>query len=127
MGTALIGAILNIILDPIFIFLFKMGVSGAALATIISQLASAIYVLRFLRSDKSHLHLSFALPKLKVLLAILALGLSPFIMNTTESLLQLAFNRSLFKYGGDLAVATMSINSMIRLMSILPVTSFSQG
>lgn len=127
MGTTLIGAILNIILDPIFIFTFSLGVKGAALATILSQAISAIYVTNFLRSSKSHLHLVFAWPKVKVLMLILALGFSPFIMNATESLLQMSFNRSLFFYGGDLAVATMSVNSMIRLFSILPVAGFAQG
>lgn len=127
MGTTLIGAILNIVLDPILIFACNMGVRGAALATIISQAISAIYVTNFLRSEKSHLRLHLALPQLKVLLLILALGFSPFIMNATESLLQMSFNRSLFYYGGDLAVATMSVNSMIRLFSILPVAGFAQG
>lgn len=127
MGTTLIGAISNIILDPIFIFTFNMGVRGAALATIISQAISAIYVTNFLHSGKSHLRLHLAWPKLRVLLLILALGFSPFIMNATESLLQVSFNRSLFFYGGDLAVATMSVNSMIRLFSILPVAGFAQG
>lgn len=127
MLTTVIGAILNIILDPIFIFTFNMGVAGAALASILSQLVSAVWVFHFLRSDKSRLKLSFSLPKPAVLASIAALGASPFIMNSTESLLQIAFNRSLFHYGGDLYVASMSINSMIMLMMILPLLGFSQG
>ena len=127
MLTTVIGAVLNIFLDPLFIFVFKLGVAGAAWATIISQAVSAGYVIAFLRSGKSFLRLRFEKPRGKVLLAILALGFSPFIMNATESLLQISFNRSLFKFGGDLAVATMSINSMISLMTILPIFGFAQG
>ena len=127
MLTTVIGAVLNIFLDPLFIFVFKLGVAGAAWATIISQAVSAGYVITFLRSGKSFLRLRFEKPRGKVLLAILALGFSPFIMNATESLLQISFNRSLFKFGGDLAVATMSINSMISLMTILPIFGFAQG
>ena len=111
MKTVLIGAGLNTVLDPIFIFAFGMGVRGAALATILSQAVSAAWVLRFLTGPKTkwrlrreHLRL-----RAKVALPSLALGLSPFIMQSTESLIAVCFNSSLLKYGGDTAVGAMTI------------------
>ncbi len=128
MKITLIGAICNIVLDPIFIFVFKMGVQGAAVATIISQYISAVWVFLFLykkgelriRLDKFGLQSAYAG-------SIIALGLAPFIMTSTESILQITFNRSLLKYGGDLAVGTMSINGLIFQMVFLPLSGFSQG
>jgi Na+-driven multidrug efflux pump len=129
MLTIIIGAVCNIILDPIFIFLFNMGVKGAALATIISQAISAIWIICFLSSKKTILHIkreNFPL-KLKVILPCLFLGLSPFIMQFTESILFLSFNSSLYKYGGDLAVGAMTILSATMQFSMLPLHGLTQG
>lgn len=129
MQTVLVGAILNIILDPVFIFGLKMGVKGAALATIISQGVSAVWVLKFLTGKKTilkikkkHLKIDF-----KVLLPCLALGLSPFIMQSTESILAIAFNTSLLKYGGDLAVGAMTILTSVMQFAMLPLVGLTQG
>lgn len=129
MFTVLIGAILNIVLDPIFIFKFNMGVSGAALATILSQGISAIYVIRFLISENSIIKIKLKYLKLKkeIVLGVLALGLSPFIMQITESILQIVFNRSLLYYGGDLYVGAMTIIATIMQFMVLPLNGFTQG
>lgn len=129
MLTVMIGAIMNIILDPIFIFVLKMDVRGAALATIISQCISSIWVLKFLSSKKTMLHLNPGLMKLRkhVILPGLALGLSPFIMQFTESILSVCFNTSLLKYGGDVAVGAMTILNSIMLFSMLPLQGLTQG
>lgn len=129
MITVVIGAVINIILDPILIFTFNMGVQGAALATIISQAVSAIWVLHFLVSNKSNLRIKKQYLKIKpqVVLPILALGLSPFVMQTTESLLMISFNSSLLIYGGDLAVGAMAILSSIMQFSLMPVMGLTQG
>lgn len=129
MITILIGAILNIILDPIFIFYFNMGVKGAALATVISQAVSAFWVLRFLRSDKPILKLRLKNMKLesKILIRIMSLGISPFIQQITESLLVIVFNTSLLKYGGDLYIGIMTIITTSMNFLFLPIIGFSQG
>lgn len=115
MKTVIIGAICNIVLDPIFIYLFDMGVRGAALATILSQLVSMLWVLRFLTGTVTKLKLRRAYLRLdwKVLAPVLALGVSPFVMQGSESVLIVAFNASLKHYGGDLAVGAMTIVSSI--------------
>ncbi len=129
MFTVLIGAILNIILDPIFIFGFNMGVKGAALATIISQGVSALWVIKFLIGDKTLLKIKKKYLKIdfKVLLPCIALGLAPFIMQSTESILAISFNTSLLKYGGDLAVGAMTILSSVMQFSMLPLVGLTQG
>lgn len=129
MATVMIGAILNIILDPIFIFYFGMGVKGAALATILSQCISAIWVLRFLTSSRSTLLIKKQnlVIEQKLLLSVLALGISPFIMQSTESLLTICLNTSLQKYGGDLAVGSMTILTSIMQFSMLPLLGLTQG
>ncbi len=128
MATVLIGAILNIFLDPIFIFGFDMGVSGAALATIISQAVSAIWVLVFFKNtSRLKLRMKFARPSMKVLLSIMALGISPFIMQFTESLLQISFNNQLSVHGGSTAVATMAILMSLYQMMALPLIGFCMG
>lgn len=129
MFTVLIGAILNIILDPIFIFGFNMGVKGAALATIISQGVSALWVIKFLIGDKTLLKIKKKYLKIdfKVLLPCIALGLAPFIMQSTESILMISFNTSLLKYGGDLAVGAMTILSSVMQFSMLPLVGLTQG
>lgn len=129
MLTVLVGAILNIILDPIFIFGFNMGVKGAALATIISQGVSALWVIKFLTGDKTLLKIKKRYLKIdfKVLLPCIALGLAPFIMQSTESILAVSFNTSLLKYGGDLAVGSMTILSSVMQFSMLPLVGLTQG
>lgn len=129
MKTVLIGAICNIVLDPIFIFVFDMGVKGAALATILSQGISAIWILLFLTGKKSTLHIKKKYLRIdwKVLLPVMALGVSPFIMSATESAINIAFNMSLSKYGGDIAVGAMTILSSIMTLQMMPVQGLSQG
>ena len=129
MYTVLLGAICNIILDPIFIFVFDMGVQGAALATIISQALSSIWVVYFLTSKKSFLRLKLKSmrPDPSIILPCLALGLSPFIMQLTESVINVCFNTSLLKYGGDLAVGAMTILGSLMQFSLLPLQGLTQG
>ena len=129
MKTVIIGAVCNIILDPIFIFGFGMGVKGAALATIISQGVSAVWVIFFLHGKKSILKIRRKYLKLdmKVLGPVLALGVSPFIMTATESAINICFNMSLSKYGGDVAVGAMTILSSIMQLQMMPVQGLSQG
>ena len=129
MFTVLIGAIINIVLDPIFIFTFNLGVKGAALATILSQFVSAIWVLAFLFGKKSILKIrkEYLSPKLNVLLPIIALGVSPFIMQATESIVLISLNNKLSMYGGDLAVGAMTIMSSIMQIVTLPLLGLSQG
>lgn len=129
MATVLIGAICNIVLDPIFIFGFNMGVRGAALATIISQAVSAIWVLAFLSGKKTKLKIKKEnlLPSAKILLPVLALGISPFIMNATEAVINISFNSSLQKYGGDIAVGAMTICTTVFQMAWVPAQGIGQG
>ncbi len=129
MKTTLIGAICNIILDPIFIFVFHMGVQGAALATILSQCISAIWVLRFLTGNVTKLKIRKKNLKIEASVALpaIALGIAPFIMTATESVLNIAFNSSLSKYGGDVAVGAMTILSSIMQLQFMPVQGLSQG
>ena len=129
MYTVLIGAVSNIILDPVFIFGFGMGVQGAALATVISQCISCVWVLFFLSSEKTilklkkeNMHL-----KAKVILPCLALGLAAFIMQSSESVISVCFNTSLLKYGGDIAVGAMTILSSINMFAMLPLQGLGQG
>ena len=129
MFTVLIGAICNIILDPIFIFLFNMGVKGAALATIISQAISMIWTLSFLTGKKSTLRIKKEYLKLdkNIFLPSIALGLAPFIMQSTESLIAVCFNSSLLKYGNDLAVGSMTILTSVMQFAMLPLQGLTQG
>ena len=129
MATVLIGAICNIILDPIFIFGFKMGVRGAAFATIISQAVSAIWVLSFLIGKKTKLKIrkENLMPSAKILAPVFALGISPFIMNATEAVINISFNSSLQKYGGDIAVGAMTICTTIFQMVWVPAQGIGQG
>lgn len=129
MLSVIIGAVANIILDPIFIFGFDWGVKGAALATVISQFLSAVWVLKFLFGKKTILRIKKENLKLdgKIYLPCVALGLSPFVMQSTEGLITICFNFSLLKYGGDMAVGAMTILSSIMQMSMLPLTGLSQG
>ena len=129
MFSVLIGAVTNIILDPIFIFILNMGVKGAALATIISQAFSAIWVVNFLISKKSSLKIKRKnlKPDMKFIKKIGSLGCSPFIMQSTESLVLLTLNSGLQKYGGDLYVGSMSILTSVLQLIFVPVSGIAQG
>ena len=129
MLTVVIGAVTNIVLDPIFIFLLGLGVRGAAFATIISQAISAIWALKFISGKKTILRLKKENMKLerKVIMPCIALGMAPFIMMSTESLLVLCFNSSLLKYGGDVAVGCMTIATSIMQFAMLPLQGITQG
>lgn len=129
MKTVLLGAGLNTVLDPIFIFLLGMGVRGAALATILSQAVSAVWVLCFLLGKKTkwRLRKEDLRPRAKVVLPCLALGMSPFIMQATESLIAVCFNSSLLKYGGDIAVGAMTVLTSIMQFAMMPLQGLTQG
>lgn len=129
MLTVLIGAITNIVLDPIFIFVFGMGVSGAALATIISQAISAVWVLHFLNGQKTLLRIRRKNLRLQIrlILPCLALGLAPFIMQASESVIAVCFNASLLLYGGDIAVGAMTILTSVMQFAMLPLQGLGQG
>lgn len=129
MRTVIIGAVCNIVLDPILIFGLHMGVKGAAFATIISQAVSAVWVMRFLTGNKTRLKLRKENLKLDkaVVFPVLALGISPFVMSATESILNIAFNSSLSKYGGDVAVGAMTILSSIMQLQFMPTQGLAQG
>lgn len=129
MMTVLIGAVINIVLDPILIFGFNMGVAGAAWATIISQTVSAIWVIAFLCGKKSNLKIRRKYLKLDaaVLKPILLLGISPFIMQATECLVQLTFNTGMQTYGNDYYVGAMTILFSLTQMLFLPVQGIAQG
>lgn len=129
MMTLLIGGILNIILDPVFIFMLDMGVAGAALATIISQFVSCLWVLKFLfgkkttiKIKKENLVLDF-----KIVKRVFELGFSPFFMSSTEGILQMSFNRQLLFFGGDMAVSAMTIMLSLNQMLSLPMEGIAQG
>jgi len=129
MFSVLIGAVSNIILDPILIYGFHMGVRGAALATVISQAVSTIVILRFLTCKKSVIRLrerNLRLEK-RIVLPSLTLGLAPFIMQASESVIIVCFNSSLLKYGGDVAVGAMTILSSVMQFSTLPIQGLGQG
>lgn len=129
MLTVIIGAVINIILDPLFIFVFDMGVKGAALATIISQAISCVWVLCFVCSERSLLRLKKENLRFesKIILPCLGLGLSPFVMQSTNSLINFAFNTSLYKYGGDMAVGAMTILSSVMTFAVYPMQGLTQG
>ena len=129
MKTTVIGAAINIILDPIFIFAFQMGVRGAALATVLSQAVSAIWVLRFLTGKQTVLRIRPAQMKISasILGPVVALGISPFIMQSTESLLSISFNTQLQKFGGDTAVGAISILTSILQFGMMPLMGLAQG
>ena len=129
MLTVLIGAVLNIALDPLFMFTFGMGVKGAALATILSQAVSAAWVIWFLCGKRTvlRLRLRFMAPRPKLLLPCLALGVSPFIMQATEAAINVCFNRQLALYGGALAVSAMTILASVMQFAMLPLQGLTQG
>ncbi len=129
MLTVLLGAVCNIVLDPVFIFLFHMGVRGAALATILSQGVSCVWVISFLCGGRTLLKLRRdTLPiRPSLVLPCIALGLAPFIMQCSESILNLCFNSSLLRYGGDIAVGAMTILSSVMTFAMLPLQGLGQG
>mgnify|MGYP002523793549 CR=1 FL=1 len=129
MVSILIGAVLNIILDPVFIFAFGMGVKGAAFATIISQCVSAVWIVSFLASKKSEIRLNSSIlkPSFAVIRKISSLGTSPFIMQATESAIFVVFNSGLQRYGGDIYVGAMTIMQSVMQIIFIPVSGFSNG
>lgn len=129
MATICIGAILNIALDPVFIYGLHMGVKGAALATIISQAVSAVWVIAFLSGKKTILKIKPKNMRLsgEIVISILSLGVSPFIMQATECLIQLTFNNGMLKYGNDMYVALMSVLFSLTQLIWLPLSGVAQG
>lgn len=129
MKTVIIGAALNIVLDPVFIFAFGMGVKGAALATVISQAVSCAWVISFLCGSKTILRLKKEnlLPGLRLMPPCIALGLSVFVMQASESVISMCFNTSLLRYGGDIAVGAMTILSSVMQFAMLPLQGVAQG
>ena len=123
MVTIIVGAVSNIVLDPIFIYALGMGVKGAALATIISQALSAAWIISFLFGKKTTLHMRRENLKLQssVIVPVITLGLATFIMQSTESIISVCFNSSLLKYGGDIAVGAMTICSSVMQFALLPL------
>ncbi len=129
MMTTIIGAGLNIVLDPLFIFVLDMGVAGAAWATVLSQVVSAVWVLKFLTGEKTVLKLRRAYMPLRweILWPCVALGVSSFVMMATESLLSMSFTSSLARYGGDVAVGAMTVITSLGQLVTLPLMGICQG
>ncbi|MCF0135951.1 MAG: MATE family efflux transporter [Lachnospiraceae bacterium] len=129
MLTTVIGAAINIVLDPVFIFVFNMGVRGAAIATVISQAVSAAWVLKFLTGPQCLVRLRMKNLRIagSVIGPCLALGVSSFVMVSTESILSISFNSSLSRYGGDLAVGAMTILTSMSQLVMMPLQGVCQG
>ena len=129
MVSVIIGAVCNIVLDPIFIFGFQMGVKGAALATIISQMLSCVWIIFFLCGKKTQLKLKKENLKLRadIILPCIALGTAAFVMQSSESVISVCFNSSLLKYGGDIAVGAMTIMTSVMQFAMLPLQGIAQG
>ena len=129
MLTTVIGAVINIILDPILIFGFGMGVRGAAIATVLSQAVGAVWILLFLTGKKTILRLrrQNLRPQRRVILPVMALGISTFVMMSTESLLSISFSSSLARYGGDVAVGAMTVITSANQLCTLPIQGICQG
>lgn len=129
MMTTIIGAVINIILDPLFIFVLGWGVRGAAFATVLSQAVGAGWILRFLSGKQSMLKLRKENLKIekRIIVPCLSLGISTFVMLSTESLLSICFTSSLAKYGGDIAVGAMTIITSISQLVTLPLQGICQG
>ena len=129
MLTVVIGAVCNIVLDPIFIFGFRLGVKGAALATILSQAVSCIWVIHFLCGKKTFLRIQkeYLRPEAAIILPCLGLGISTFVMQASESVISVCFNASLLRYGGDVAVGAMTILTSVMQFAMLPLQGIGQG
>jgi putative MATE family efflux protein len=129
MMTTVLGAVVNIVLDPIFIFALGMGITGAAIATVLAQLASAAWVLQFLLSQRSGLRVrrQNLRPQRKLCLQITGLGLTGFVMSATNSLVQIVCNRMLGAYGGDLYISVMTVLNSVRDLFTMPVNGLNSG
>ena len=129
MLTTVIGAVINIVLDPILIFVFDMGVAGAAIATVLSQLVSALWILKFLTGKQTILKLKVPHMRLEgpIILPCLGLGVSTFVMLSTESILSISFTSSLAKFGGDVAVGAMTVLTSINQLITMPLSGVCQG
>ncbi|PRR83274.1 MATE family efflux transporter [Clostridium vincentii] len=129
MHSMLIGAIINIILDPVFIFTFNMGVKGAAIATVISQIASTIWVVYYFTKGKSNIKIKKENLKLDrtIIISIFSIGMSPFSMQVAQSVVQVLANNALKEYGGDLAIGAMTIINSIAMMFLMPIFGLNQG
>jgi len=129
MATMLIGALLNSVLDPLFIFVFGWGIKGAAIATILSQLVSAIWVFRYFLSGKSTLHFHFKNLRLNpsVVSRIFLIGIAPFVLQMGATLLYVILNKSLHLYGGDTAISVMGIINSINMLILMPIFGINQG
>jgi putative MATE family efflux protein len=129
MLSILIGAVLNLVLDPLFIFVFQMGVTGAAIATVISQTVSAVWVVLFLTGKKATLKLrrKNLKPHWPSIRSICSLGISPFVMRATESLISVVMNRGLQTYGGDLYVGSLTIMQSVMQFFSSPISGFTSG
>ena len=129
MLTTVIGAVINIILDPILIFGLGMGVRGAAIATVLSQTVGAVWILVFLAGKKTNLKLRKRCLKLekRIILPVMSLGISSFVMIATESLLSISFSSSLARYGGDVAVGAMTVITSVSQLCTLPIQGICQG
>ncbi len=129
MVTMLIGAILNTILDPIFIFVFNMGVKGAALATIISQAVSTLWVMSYFLGGKSMLTIKreYLKPRMPIFLEIISIGFSPFSMQLAASLVTVLLNTNLQRYGGDLATSSMGVINSVTMLILMPIFGINQG
>ena len=129
MLTTVIGAVINIVLDPILIFALGLGVRGAAIATVLSQAVGAVWILRFLTGPKITLKLKkeYMKPEGKTILPVMALGISSFVMLSTESLLSISFSSSLARYGGDVAVGAMTVITSASQLATLPIQGVCQG
>lgn len=129
MVTMMIGAVLNVILDPIFIFWFDMGIKGAAVATVISMLVSAVYVMSHFVNKKSivRFHTKYFKPELPVVLSILTIGISPFAMQMAGSMVSVLMNHALKKYGGDLAIGANGIITSVAMLLVMLIIGIVQG
>lgn len=129
MHSMLIGAIINIVLDPVFIFVFDMGVRGAAIATVISQIASTIWVVYYFTMGKSNIKIRKENLKLNkiVIISIFSIGMSPFSMQVAQSVVQVLANNALKEYGGDLAIGGMTIINSIAMLFMMPIFGLNQG
>ena len=129
MHSMLIGAIINIVLDPVFIFVFHMGVKGAAIATVISQIASTIWVVYYFTMGKSNIKIKKENLKLDwaIIISIVSIGMSPFSMQVAQSVVQVLANNALKEHGGDLAIGAMTIINSIAMLFLMPIFGLNQG
>lgn len=129
MITMFMGAGINIILDPIFIFVFKMGIEGAALATIIAQCCTTVWILSYFLSNRSNhrINLKYMRPQKDVILQIISLGMPGFFMQLSNGLLNVILNKSLYIYGGDIAISAMGIVNSVQTILLMPIIGLNQG